>query len=326
MIMSMKTFSIVCLTLFSLLATPVFAQFDASSFSTPELSIDLQPTFPGPGEEVTATLNDYAGGAYGSNVTWVLNGRELPNYHNQRSITFVAGNSGDEQILKALLDRPIGGQLVLSTTIKPLYLDIVVEPQTRVPNFYTGRSLPSIGSTVNVTALVSDQNGIRNDDFVYTWKINQDVIEGGPIRGRNQTSFVVPLGNRSTLTVEVTNINGTTIAKRSVFLAAVQPELLFYEVSSLFGVSHKPITNNLPLIGNSVVVRAEPYYLDSRVYNDPDIHEWTINNTTGPNSGKNPYEVTLQRTSANGTSILQFHVRDISQLLQGAEGSVQIKF
>lgn len=326
MIIHMKIYTTVFyLTLLSLVATPAFAQFDTNSLSNPELTIEIQPEFPKPGEQITATLNDYAGGTYGSTVTWVLNGQELPDFKNQRKANITAGASGKQQILEVVLSKPEGGRRILSKTIKPVYLDVVIEPQTRVPDFYLGRALPSIGSIVNATALISG-DGFKNTDLVYTWKINREVIEGGPIRGRNQVSFTTPMGNESILSVLITEPNGTVITSRAMILPAVEPEIRFYEVNSLFGISNKPITESLLLIGNSAIVQAEPYNLDSRVYNNPTIHEWKIDGITSGETGGNPYEVTLQRNGYLGVSSLQFHVRDTVQLLQGAKASMQINF
>lgn len=326
MIVSMKILSIVCLLMIILVSTPVFAQIDADSITNPESSIEIQPDFPKPGESITATLNDYSSDTYGSAITWVLNGKELVNFKNQRQATLVANPTGEQQTLEIILSKADGGKRVVSKVIKPIYLDIIIEPQTRVPDFYLGRSLPSIGSIVNATALVSG-NGLKSTDLVYTWRINREVIEGGPIRGRNQVSFTTPFGEDSVLSIQVTEPNGTIIASRAILLPIVSPEVKFYEVNSLFGIKNIPISSILSLTGNSVVVRAEPYNLDSRVYNDPNIHEWKINDINSINTaGGNPYEVTLQKNNSVGTSNLQFHVRDMKQLLQGAKASVEINF
>lgn len=306
------------------LVNTAFAQI-GSSIINPELNIELQPEFPRPGEVVTATLNDYSGGTYGSNVSWVLDGQVVTEASNQRSTQFTAGAVGVNQKIEVVLSKPQGGKEVLERTVKPVYLDIVIEPQTRVPNFYLGRSLPSIGSIVNATALVSTDT-FMDSDLVYTWRLNQTVLNGGPIRGLNQVSFTTPRGSEMVLYLQVTDTKGNVIVKRAVSIPSVEPTLKFYEVNQLFGTSHRPIVDSLALIGNSVTVQAEPFNLDSRVYNNPDLSEWKINGVNSGNVGGNPYEVTLQRVGFSGYSNLQFHVRDTTQVLQGARDSIQINF
>ncbi len=224
-----------------------------------------------------------------------------------------------------MLSKPGGGREVITTVIRPVYLDIIVEPQTRVPDFYLGRALPSIQSMVNVTALVND--GRFRNDLVYTWRVNRKVLEGGPIRAQNKMSFEMPMGNEAILSLTVTEPTGRVLARRATFIPSVSPELRFHSVSSLYGVNTRAITGEYIMIGNSTTLRAEPYYLDSRVYNDPDVAQWQVNNIAAGNVGSNPYEVTIQRVGLPGVSTLNFHVRDTTrQVLQGADDSIQIRF
>lgn len=325
MIIYMRIFSILLVLFLGLTATPAAAQFSSNSFIDPTSGIKLQPEFPQPGERVTATIADYQGGNYGANISWVLDGNAIPDAENQRETIVTAGKAGGTQTIQVVLTKVTGERQVLSTTIKPTYLDIVIEPQTRTPNFYLGRALPSIGSTVNATALISG-NGFHDPDLIYTWRLGQQVIEGGSVRGRNQVSFTTPRGESEVLTVQVTELNGTVISRRSVLLPFVAPELHFYEVSSLFGMKKKAVDKGVSLISNSMIVMAEPYYLDSRVYNDPSVIQWKLGGVTANNPSNNPYEITLERTGVTGSTELMFHVRDTKQILQGVQGSTRINF
>lgn len=323
--MDMRTFFILATILFTLPVIPASAQFSTNQFTNPEYGIEIQPEFPRPGEAVTATLTDYRGSSFGANVTWVLNGNVIPEAENQRQTIITAGEAGVPQTIEAILTKGSGQGERLRTVIKPIYLDIVIEPQTRTPDFFLGRSLPSIGSIVNATALISgDSSQVSN--LVFTWRIGQQVIEGGPVRGRNQVSYTTPMGSSETLSVQVAKTDGTVIARRSVSIPSVEPFLQFYELSPLFGISSKVISGTVPLIGNSTIVKAEPYHLDSRVYNNPSIVQWKLGGVTTSNQSRNPYEITLQRMSTGGSTELEFHVRDTAQVLQGAKGSTRINF
>jgi hypothetical protein len=273
---------------------------------------------------VTITLNDYRSGTYGSNITWVYNGNVVDEAENRRSVLVTAGVLAKETVIEAVLSKPSGGREVLRTSFTPVYLDIIIEAQTRVPEFYLGRALPSVGSMVNVTALVND-GSIRND-LVYTWILNRQVLEGGPIRGRNQVSFTTPMGDNSILSVEVTEPNGNVLTRRSIFVPSVRPSLSFHEVSSLFGVKRNPINNELIMVGNTATIQAEPYHLDTRVYNNPDIVQWKINNSISQNQGNNPYQITFQPTGFAQSASLNFEVRDTTKVLQGARNNIRVRF
>lgn len=322
----MRTLVTTFIFILSLVAVPASAQFNTNStFTQPEFGIEMQPKYPAPGEVVTLSINDFRGSSYGANITWVLDGKVIPEAENKRQAKVTAGALGTTQSIEVILTQPGGGRESLQAVISPIYLDIIIEPQTHVPENYLGRALPSIGSIINATALISGA-GFRNPDLIYTWRFGQQIIEGGSLRGRNQISFTTTHGNTETLSVQVATLNGIVIANRSVAIPSATPEIHFYEVSALFGMSNKTITESVSLIGNSLVIAAEPYYLDSRVYNNPAITEWTLGNAVAETGGGNPYEVTLERTGSGGVLNLSFHVRDTAQVLQGAIGSTQINF
>ncbi|MBP6881080.1 MAG: hypothetical protein KBC35_00425 [Candidatus Pacebacteria bacterium] len=321
----MRTISIFFILFLCLVTNEAAAQFDISSFTQPQQGIELQPEFPRPGESVTARFNDYQDNSYGATITWVLDGKVIPGTENQREISIIAGEAGKKQTLQVVFSKEGVSTGAMSTTLTPVYLDIIIEPQTRTPDFYLGRSLPSIGSLVNVTALISGK-GFLNPDLVYTWRFGQQIIDGGSLRGRNRISLTMPRGRSEVLSVEVARLDGTIIARRSLYVPSVTPEIQFYEVSPLFGISKKAAVAGVPLISNSAVIQAVPYYLDTRVYNDPDIIKWELGGVTTDNPAGNPYEITLQRTGITGSVELNFHVRDTDQVLQGAEGSTRINF
>lgn len=308
-------------------ATPAAAQLDVSALSGggPERSIELRPAYPQPGDTVTATLSDYSTASYGARITWVLDGTPLPVPAGQRQVRFTAGAAGETQALEAVLTRADGTESFLRQTITPVFLDIILEPQTRVPTDYLGRALPSMSSVVNATALLN-AGAYNPDQLVFTWRHEEEVLGGGPLRGGDQVAFTTPWGNRSTLSLQVTDRSGQTIAQRAISVPAVQPQLRFYEINSLYGRRAQALSDPFRLSGVSTVVRAEPYFLDTRVFNDPDVIEWELDRRPVNPAGANPYEVTVQRAGESGRAELEFHVRSRQQVLQGSDASLTITY
>lgn len=303
------------------------AQFDVNQFGeTPQIAITLDPTHPSPGELVTASLNDYAGGVYGSEITWRYDGEVVAGAANQRQIQFIAGEAGSDTFVEATLSVPQGAAQTLRTLVSPVYMDIIIEPQTRVPDWYIGRSLPSLGSQINATVLLNDGTFVDPQNVVYTWKINNKVIEGGPIRGGNRVAFPTPRGAGVVVSVTATTPSGNTIASRAISVNIVLPELAFYEKHTLYGMQFTPLTSNTSLIGSILTLQAEPFFLDTRVYNDPDVAEWEIDGVRTPNGTTNPYEITLRRSGTDGRTLVNFHVRSLQEVLQGSKESIAISF
>ncbi len=315
------------LFIFLLLIFPLqvgLAQFGGATGGS-GLTINLDPAFPDPGEEFTATVNDYSLSATGAKIRWFIDGKLAPEYQNQRKINQKAKGVGAKTTIELVLDLPSGQSITASTEVRPVYLDIILEPQTRTPAFYQGRALPSYDSLVNAVALVDGEaSGISN--LVYTWRLNSKATDGGGVRGKNTYTFTVPRGYSSTLSVEVTRLDGTIVAKRIVDVPSIEPSLVFYEMSPLYGLVTKGLVGSFTLIGSSASLLAEPYNLDLRTYNNPDLIEWKIDNQNAVNTGANPYEITIAPTGESGQAKIDFHVRNLRQILQGSSGSILTYF
>ncbi len=289
-----------------------------------EPHLTVEPQYPAPGERVSVTVNDYS--TNGNNaISWTLNGTPLPDTANARTISFVTGEAYVAQNISAKLTTISGLSTVISKTVIPKYLDIVVEPQTYTPPFYNGRALPVHNSIVRVTGLLHGQNGLVDASaHTYVWKLNNIPIDGGPRRGGFQTLYTVPHGRSHTLSLEVSDSSGQTVARRSVLVESGEVEANLYEVSPLYGLSHTVAPNPLQMIGNSLTLRAIPYNLDLRAIRDNVMTEWAINNTPVTN-GSDRYEVTLDR-SGFGKANVSFKVRNLESLLQGDETGVTLNF
>jgi hypothetical protein len=299
----------------------VSAQFSTNSLLETNLSVTSQPEYPSPFEEVDLSLNDYGGSAYGATIEWYKNDTLIPGSTNQRNISVTVGGASSKTVVKAVLVKSDGGKTVLSKTFEPVFVDIVVEAETHVPGFYEGRALPSIGSNVYLTALL-DNGTSMGENFVYLWRVNQTVLEGGPLRGRNTISFIMPQDSYSIVSLQISKPDGTILAKRSTIVSGVAPQLHFYEVSALYGTEVRSLSS-FNMIGSSATLIAEPYYLDSRTFNAPNLIEWTINNQDAV-ADTNPYSISLEKTGNPGRARLEFRVQNTTSFLQGANKSIDI--
>ena len=305
-----------------LVATPASAQLSGGGFSTP-LSLTVEPDFPRPGEVVTVSVT--SGSQFvDADLVWRINGEVVSEANNRRELEYVAGDLGETDRIQLNIVSDRGGSQNLVADVVPTYVDIVLEPQTRVPGFYQGRAVPSVGSQINATALVNNGTLLEGSDHVYTWEVNGNVLEGGPIRGTNKVSFDTPRGSRITLVVTVTDRSGTLVARDGFYFKSVKPQMEFYETNALYGQSPIAVGRDLVLADSAATITAEPYYLDIRTFNNPDIVEWEINNDAQPPAGGNPYQITIQKVDAGGTARVSFHVRSTTELLQGVEERINV--
>lgn len=299
------------------------AQIDQSLVNQ-QLTIDTEPINPAPLTEVRASINDYSLPVTISGVTWKVNGIGLPEAENLRSINFKTSDLNSKTAIEATVSLVGGGKITTTRVISPIYLDVIVEPLTRTPAFYKGRSLPSVGSKVNLTALVNGLS-VSPANLVYTWRLNNTVLEGGSLRGKNKITMTTPMGEKFLLSVDITNISGEVLARRTIEIPSVTPEVYFYEVTSLQGMKPRSINGGFSLISESSTIQAEPFNLDLATYNNPEFLEWKIGGQKNTAPSTNPYQITLSRLGA-GTATVAFQVRDLKQLLQGTKGEFQVNF
>jgi len=288
-------------------------------------AITLSPQFPAPGERVNVTLEDYSGLVGAATIAWSLDGVNLPEVSNLRSMSFVVGEALQTDTITATLTNNNGRSQVVSVTIEPRYLDIIIEPQTFTPVLYRGRALPIYGSLVRVSGVLSGKNGLVNpSSYTYNWKLNNRSIDGGARLGGFQTLYTVPHGRTHIVTLEVIDQAGLTVARRSVTVETSVVDVLLYEQSTLYGLSPRVAPSSFNMVGNSLTLRAIPYNLDLRALTGRLVTEWSIAGAK-TNSGSDRFEITLDRRGA-GTANLEFEVRNLSELLQGDKASMAIRF
>jgi len=299
-----------------------------SAFSYGEERVDLvlTPNFPQAESVVTARLDDYSIPVPTTEIAWYVNGQLVPEANNRRELSLNSGAIGSKTTVLAVATLSTGVKISAQRVIEPSFVDLIIEAQTRTPAFYRGRPLPSIGSRVNVVAITALDEIIAPQNLVYTWSLNGRVLEGGSVRGRNSISFTMPQGNFATLIVEVNRPGQPPFARKVIDVPSTNPRLLFYELNPLYGLIQSAVRNELIMIGNTITVRAEPYNLDLATYNNPALLEWKIDRQTVTNYSNNPYDLPLELIEGGGMARIGFHVRNISNVLQGAQDEFPLRY
>ncbi len=291
----------------------------------PSISIEIKDSYFKPFTKNTASLNDYSFTEPISNIFWRIDGKTLSESTNKRSIDFTTKDVGEPTTVEVVIETASKKTVAAKKVINPIYLDVIVEPQTRTPSFYKGRALPTVHSHLNLTALINGSVA-NSSNYIFNWSVNNVFVQSGPVRGNYKIDTTLPIGGYAIVTLKVSTLDGQVVAGRNIEISPSEQEVLFYEVNSLYGISNIPIKNSLNLIGNSSIVRAEPYYLDLNTYNKPQLLEWKIDGQKSSRPESNPYEVTLARPEISGVSYVSFHVRNLSVILQGVKGDFKVRF
>jgi hypothetical protein len=110
-------------------AQPAVAQVgtNAASYLGVQTNLAIEPFFPAPGETVTVSLENLRQ-EFNSSITWLLDGVEIADAKNQREVELTAGALGTESEITTVITRDSGRIETYSTTLTPIYVDIVIEP------------------------------------------------------------------------------------------------------------------------------------------------------------------------------------------------------
>lgn len=289
--------------------------------------IVLTPAFPGPHTEVTAALDAYTVNTSGATITWSIDGTILPQFQNERSITFTTGDYGTTTKVAVVVKRDGRTLLNLLRTIEPIAIDLIVEADTFVPSFYKGRALPSAGAPVRIIALPFTSTEGKPENFTYQWELGTTVLFGGPIRGKMVADILVPDYGDDYVTVTVTDERGYTIGTRSIRIALTEPELHFYEENPLRGLYPLAIKDTLSLIGAETTVYGMPYFMaEAKNATKKTAYTWTIDNSDTVSGNTDPKSITLRREQGSGTARVELSVLTGSTIPQYFSSAFTVHF
>lgn len=318
-------------TVLLLLTTPVIvsAQFsplgsNGTTLNAAELRV--LPSYYEPNDVVTVELNAYTLNTNGASITWRIDGVEQSNAKDQRSLTMSTGELGTTQAVQAVITLTNGSQVTARTTVRPIRIDMLVEADTFTPAFYTGRALPSNGSTVVVKAIPFTDSNQPQSNLSYSWQVGREVVGGGAQIGKDRITFTPGFEKATRVQVTVFDTNGRSLGSRTITIPIAEPEIHFYEINPLRGLQTQALGSTAPFRGIEMQVKAEPYYM-SRGKQSDELHmAWKLDNQTISNPSADPRQITLRRQGTRGNFQLEFEIRNLTELLQGAKKAMTLQF
>ncbi len=282
-------------------------------------TIEFDNPFPAPGDRVEATVKNFDPHAPES-LIWRINGTVNTSYNDQRSIRFSAGRPGETTSIAVHQ----GERLLAQANVTPVQVDIIIEPDTYTPAFYPGRGLPSAGAEMRLTALVNDGRNNPTNHYTYTWRINNQLLDGGPMRGNYQTSATTPNRRSVTVTVELTRFGAGVVARETVQVPVALPEVHFYTVSSLYGTQPRSLGQQTTMTGNNLTIQALPFYAPREALAEGEV-TWRKNGRDTESDPDNPFIIDLQR-DGQATAMLNFLLRHPRNVMFNLQERLQVRF
>lgn len=256
---------------FFFLFSPVLGQIGGiPALNTENFFLSIVPNLPKTGEQVEALLTSYSFDLDRSFITWLHNGKKVLEGRGEKRYSFKADEVGQKETIKAIVATPSGSQLERLFSFAITDVDLLWTAKTSVPVAYAGKALPSLRSTVKVTAvphLFSQGGRLPASNLIYKWFLGDSFRDD--LSGYNRQSFEFQIPtlalNSQRVKVEITSFNGEIKTQKEIFIPIVEPKILIYEEHPLEGPRFSRAFTEVAMPSSGQMdFRASPYFFSNK--------------------------------------------------------------
>jgi len=298
-----------------------------------QVEVNVEPKYPGPGEQVKITLEAYGTDLNRASISWSVDGKETLVGKGQRALMVTAGKLGENKVVVAKI-LPVNGLPITKTlNINAQSVDIVWESDTYTPPFYRGKAMFTPQENVKLVAmpnLISTAGvQVSPSAVTYKWKRDYEVLGDESGYGAQTINYKGDLLMLGTNIGMEASIEGGGTAASYIDLDPTSPEIFLYENSPIYGILwNKEISRGLDFGATPEKgVTAIPYFfgVPSRV-NTTLTYSWYINGTKIA-VPKTQNEMTFRNSEdLEGLSQINVGVNNSKNLLQQSSGGTVINF
>ncbi|MCF7843978.1 hypothetical protein K9M47_03730 [Candidatus Gracilibacteria bacterium] len=251
----------------STLVISIFFLLPTISYAGTEAVVTLSPKNPTPYTSVTATLVSYLFNVNTAHITWSVNGKDVLVGVGEKNYTVKTGEVGSRIPIYVRAVTANNEVYEVNISITPESVDIIYEtPESYVPLFYEGRSLPGEGAVVKFVALPNISEGgstIPPSSLSYSWYVSGEFVDN--LSGIGKQSALIELDFlRSFTTVKVVVVGpyGTTATKSiDVYPHDVMP--LVYTYDDILGTNFTSLITKRFETTKDFTLSLEPFFLSS---------------------------------------------------------------
>ncbi|OGG77522.1 hypothetical protein A3B35_01775 [Candidatus Kaiserbacteria bacterium RIFCSPLOWO2_01_FULL_54_24] len=311
---------------------PAVASAQASTQLNPffgaDLTLELSPLYPRPGETVRVTARSILVDLSSATLEWLENGKKVAGGVGVTFVDAKAGALGTETTVTAMVFEDGIEVRRESARIHPTELELLWESNSYVPPFFRGRALPSAGTTLSLEAIPrlkrGDGSSVPDTEITFTWRRNGYVVQEVSGRGASKVTLESPsLFGVDTITVEARTSDGLFESAASVRIPSVEPRLVLYEKHPLFGVMYHnaiPPRSFRPEIETSFT--AVPYFAEALADNDGRlVYEWRVNGNPIANDPARPNSITINARGSSGLALIELALSHATNLFLNSFGS-----
>ncbi|OGG57951.1 hypothetical protein A2853_03435 [Candidatus Kaiserbacteria bacterium RIFCSPHIGHO2_01_FULL_55_17] len=317
----------------SLLPIPALAQTGASDLLFgADLTIELSPPHPSPGETVRARAHSTLIDLTGVMLTWSANGTTIARGVGVSEASVTAGAPGSETALTVVVSED-GSDIISATArIRPVEIDLLWESDSYTPPFFKGRAFPSAGTSLHLEAIprfVRAGSLVPVGDIIFTWRRNGYVIENVSGRGRSRALIESPvLFGNDTISVDARTADGIFEGGASARISSVEPRVVLYENHPVFGIAyHHALGSESQIPEVETSFSAVPYFAEARNLDGGALsYEWRVNGIPIANDPARPSTVTISASGSSNTALIELAITHVTNFFMNSFGSWNLQF
>ncbi len=299
-----------------------------------QISIEVTPEVPRPGERVEISVSAYGGIDVNSSVIdWIVDGKSTLRGVGKKAFSFYPAGNGKFTTVQLRVKPQYGLEVVRNFKFNPSEVDILWQADTYTPPFYKGKALYTAQADVQFVAMpnITRKNGakIQPQSTVYKWELdyNPDAANSG--YGVNYYNFSGSILGKPT-NVRVTAydpLDKSSTGVGSVDIENIQPILLLYEVHPTFGtLFNTAATGAFNFNQDDIQLGAYPYFYSTANKKSVE-YKWSINNNEVKNISVNQDFLVLQKLKQEvGQSTVAVSASNGDKVLQQARASLELRY
>ena len=297
--------------------------------SSSDVSVDILPANPSPGENTTINLSSYAVDLNSVMITWLVDGKKILSGIGKKSFSINAPEAGGETTITVhlmLTDGDVDKKIVLRPNVMVLLWQA---DDSYTPPFYRGKALPTANSAIKIVAM-PEINGTDPKNMVYAWKKDYTNNVDGSGYGKNYFSYTSDyLDDTNTVSVVASTTDQRYSSEKSLdVLNTTQPKIIFYKRDAKLGTMwENALTDNHKIIGEEVI-EASPYFVSPKNIDNPGLSlSWFLNDEQVPTNVflKNILPVKVQ-IGVTGGSLIKLKIDNNYKITETVEGSINVQF
>lgn len=299
-----------------------------------QLSIDITPEVPHPGEKVTITVSAYGGiDVNASVIDWIVDGKSSLRGVGKKAFSFYPAGNGKVTNVELHVKPQYGLEVVRSFKFNPSEVDILWQADTYTAPFYKGKALYTPQSDVQFVAMpnITRKNGqkIQPQSTVYKWELNYNADAENSGYGVNYYNFTGSILAKPT-TVGVTAydpLDNSSTGIGTLDIENIQPILLMYEIHPTYGpLFNTAATGAFTFNQDDIKLGAYPFFYSATAKNDV-AYEWSINGAKLNNIPGNQDFLVLQKLKQeSGESTISVSASNGDKVLQQSRTSLDLMY